>query len=210
MICFQISIFEPLETTCLSCVRLHLWLWFAFKLVSLNHWKQLQILRKICQRVVICFQISIFEPLETTNLQMWKDTNLLWFAFKLVSLNHWKQQNWEEKVKRFVVICFQISIFEPLETTFQSISGIHALLWFAFKLVSLNHWKQLVPSRSFWKPVVICFQISIFEPLETTVLWMRLSWIWLWFAFKLVSLNHWKQQVVIRDRTDVGCDLLSN
>ena len=27
--------------------------------------------------VVICFQISIFEPLETTNLQMWKDTNLL-------------------------------------------------------------------------------------------------------------------------------------
>ena len=43
-------------------------------------------------RVVICFQISIFEPLETT-------------------------YTWDELVEVLVVICFQISIFEPLETT---------------------------------------------------------------------------------------------
>ena len=42
-----------------------------------------------------------------------------------------------------VVICFQISIFEPLETTLRSLRDKENLLWFAFKLVSLNHWKQL-------------------------------------------------------------------
>ena len=43
------------------------------------------------QEVVICFQISIFEPLETTNATTGVETTMLWFAFKLVSLNHWKQ-----------------------------------------------------------------------------------------------------------------------
>ena len=42
-----------------------------------------------------------------------------------------------------VVICFQISIFEPLETTYD------------------GEYERSVL-------VVICFQISIFEPLETT------------------------------------------
>ena len=67
--------------------------------------------------VVICFQISIFEPLETTTLYAQKYEMKLWFAFKLVSLNHWKQLQKEALNSEFVVICFQISIFEPLETT---------------------------------------------------------------------------------------------
>ena len=41
------------------------------------------------------------------------------------------------------------------------------MLWFAFKLVSLNHWKQLSKQQIEAIEVVICFQISIFEPLET-------------------------------------------
>ena len=40
-------------------------------------------------------------------------------------------------------------------------------LWFAFKLVSLNHWKQRKDTREYYVFVVICFQISIFEPLKT-------------------------------------------
>ena len=36
------------------------------------------------------------------------------------------------------------------------------------ELVSLNHWKQRPECFSFNEIVVICFQISIFEPLETT------------------------------------------
>ena len=67
--------------------------------------------------VVICFQISIFEPLETTMVVIVQDTFALWFAFKLVSLNHWKQQLVLPLRAVRVVICFQISIFEPLETT---------------------------------------------------------------------------------------------
>ena len=67
--------------------------------------------------VVICFQISIFEPLETTNHAESVPVQQLWFAFKLVSLNHWKQQSLGVDYEIQVVICFQISIFEPLETT---------------------------------------------------------------------------------------------
>ena len=142
MICFQISIFEPLETTCIQFVSLYIVLWFAFKLVSLNHWKQLILSSSIPLFVVICFQISIFEPLETTILWFIVPARLLWFAFKLVSLNHWKQHFPRGEYRMFVVICFQISIFEPLETTIETISYLFFVLWFAFKLVSLNHWKQ--------------------------------------------------------------------
>ena len=118
VICFQISIFEPLETTAETKGSTTDALWFAFKLVSLNHWKQLWIIHQENVSVVICFQISIFEPLETT---------------------HWCVTEKGHKV----VICFQISIFEPLETTRRYRSNRKRRLWFAFKLVSLNHWKQL-------------------------------------------------------------------
>ena len=67
-----------------------------------------------------------------------------------------------------VVICFQISIFEPLKTTKILNNDGDIVLWFAFKLVSLNHWKQLLKMLIGKTLVVICFQISIFEPLKTT------------------------------------------
>ena len=135
---------------------------------------------------------------------------LLWFAFKLVSLNHWKQPKIITNGSGDVVICFQISIFEPLETTcYYSRTRIKSL-WFAFKLVSLNHWKQLF-KKNIWKyKVVICFQISIFEPLETTWRNRNKSSGKLWFAFKLVSLNHWKQQPYWELGRIPSCDLLSN
>ena len=142
MICFQISIFEPLETTFTTKETAKYMLWFAFKLVSLNHWKQQPYIRGLCGWVVICFQISIFEPLETTLSQPTLGPLLLWFAFKLVSLNHWKQQKQKKLWETIVVICFQISIFEPLETTESPLISNMTQLWFAFKLVSLNHWKQ--------------------------------------------------------------------
>ena len=67
--------------------------------------------------VVICFHFSIFEPLETTEMTFLLFLFRLWFAFILVSLNHWKQLTNEAKKKGNVVICFHFSIFEPLETT---------------------------------------------------------------------------------------------
>ena len=144
-------------------------------------------------QVVICFQISIFEPLKTAVIICGRYRASLWFAFKLVSLNHWKQQHFGYQKIISVVICFQISIFEPLKTAICSITSSQTPLWFAFKLVSLNHWKQRTFIVISSEEVVICFQISIFEPLKTAkgafciVRWQ------LWFAFKLVSLNHWKQ-----------------
>ena len=150
--------------------------------------------KKNWHSVVICFQISIFEPLETTSRERWDSGVMLWFAFKLVSLNHWKQLTNFVASNNKVVICFQISIFEPLETTKQKHYDTDNRLWFAFKLVSLNHWKQQEIGINSLRTVVICFQISIFEPLETTF-FNPLYWtVRLWFAFKLVSLNHWKQQ----------------
>ena len=70
---------------------------------------------------MICFQISIFEPLETADTIEVEAVNELWFAFKLVSLNHWKQQRTFAIGNQKVVICFQISIFEPLETAIDKV-----------------------------------------------------------------------------------------
>ena len=173
MICFQISIFEPLETTEPLTFIFSSTLWFAFKLVSLNHWKQHRNREEYREAVVICFQISIFEPLETTRQQPVQRRSALWFAFKLVSLNHWKQRLPVWLSRTGVVICFQISIFEPLETTVSVFLTLWVTLWFAFKLVSLNHWKQPTEDETAKVYVVICFQISIFEPLETTINFSR-------------------------------------
>ena len=159
---------------------------------------------------MICFQISIFEPLGTILISGIATRSQLWFAFKLVSLNHWEQFNNGLNVPICVVICFQISIFEPLGTMCQCRIYPYIVLWFAFKLVSLNHWEQLLDKFAHGKIVVICFQISIFEPLGTITCSYRSKRRELWFAFKLVSLNHWEQSKESkRIRVDC-CDLLSN
>ena len=144
---------------------------------------------------MICFHFSIFEPLETAGVLLPLRVYRLWFAFILVSLNHWKQRGLKESKGINVVICFHFSIFEPLETAQIKSTMSNKLLWFAFILVSLNHWKQLYNYFDIQVFVVICFHFSIFEPLETAA--DELTWRpkLLWFAFILVSLNHWKQLI---------------
>ena len=68
----------------------------------------------------------------------------------------------------------------------------------------------MLPNKELAFQVVICFQISIFEPLETTLRELAGEAVPLWFAFKLVSLNHWKQQAEAERVMVYGCDLLSN
>ena len=143
MICFHFSIFEPLETAFSTEAEREIELWFAFILVSLNHWKQLYRYILLFLYVVICFHFSIFEPLETARQIMTHWVHQLWFAFILVSLNHWKQRDDFGDVPYLVVICFHFSIFEPLETALEKVPRLSCQLWFAFILVSLNHWKQL-------------------------------------------------------------------
>ena len=133
----------------------------------------------------------------------------MWFAFILVSLNHWKQHSSECALFASVVICFHFSIFEPLETACDVYEAIECALWFAFILVSLNHWKQRFLWRVHVCVVVICFHFSIFEPLETASLWYETKYLALWFAFILVSLNHWKQLISVLKLSFISCDLLS-
>ena len=143
---------------------------------------------------MICFQISIFEPLNTAERPHVYKSFMLWFAFKLVSLSHWIQPVCLRCSPFAVVICFQISIFEPLNTASYSFIVYLLVLWFAFKLVSLSHWIQPSLSGAVSAAVVICFQISIFEPLNTARVGAGYFALMLWFAFKLVSLSHWIQR----------------
>ena len=185
-------------------------MWFAFKFVSLDHWKQL--IRNVnwSGDVVICFQICIFGPLKTTPFKRIYLYYLLWFAFKFVSLDHWKQR----KMKRLaeMTCCDLLSnlYLWTIENNFIISCTMRITLWFAFKFVSLDHWKQ--PSvEDYASPfVVICFQICIFGPLKTTRSESRRGCPWLWFAFKFVSLDHWKQHLIILGSVWFGCDLLSN
>ena len=134
----------------------------------------------------------------------------LWFAFKLVSLSHWIQLQKTYNDSNNVVICFQISIFEPLNTAATRRGNYSAKLWFAFKLVSLSHWIQHMLKGAGEIQVVICFQISIFEPLNTAHGDVEEDIIRLWFAFKLVSLSHWIQPKLYNVTKRKCCDLLSN
>ena len=146
---------------------------------------------------MICFQISIFELLETTERAKSKGTE----CCDLLSNQYiWTTGNNPVNIAimlKYVVICFQISIFELLETTRRVGQRQRRELWFAFKSVYLNYWKQPFFKRCIWAPVVICFQISIFELLETTVSTNLKQSTLLWFAFKSVYLNYWKQQSII-------------
>ena len=117
-------------------------MWFAYKLVSLNYWIQHSNKRMKSVHVVICLQISIFELLNTTNTFSWIMHFQLWFAYKLVSLNYWIQQTYRYQQMKAVVICLQISIFELLNTTTPGAWRKKQMLWFAYKLVSLNYWIQ--------------------------------------------------------------------
>ena len=211
-------------------------LWFAFKFVSLNYWKQQPIVFARLRIVVICFQICIFELLKTTVIGRQCYKHALWFAFKFVSLNYWKQlvnkspnlftgcdllsnlylwtiENNSLKIVDWiyiVVICFQICIFELLKTTWFFLGIFSILLWFAFKFVSLNYWKQLLWEIYCYWGVVICFQICIFELLKTTIILLEFEHVTLWFAFKFVSLNYWKQLAFDVLPAFICCDLLSN
>ena len=108
-------------------------------------------------------------------------------------------------------------------------------LWFAFILLSLSYWKQLLNEHSimpygcdllsfyylcrtgnnigiciiYREPVVICFHFTIFVVLETTGSLGLSNLLPLWFAFILLSLSYWKQRCAQSCNAISGCDLLS-
>ena len=161
---------------------------------------------------------------------------MLWFAFKLISLSYWIQQNRSAKYGATVVICFQTYIFVILNTAESKWKQPEAELWFAFKLISLSYWIQRLPlpppvlhrcdllsnlylchieysangSRFIDRIVVICFQTYIFVILNTATFPFDLQSKQLWFAFKLISLSYWIQLTLSTLNQVNRCDLLSN
>ena len=111
VICFQFSIFVLSGTPSRNANRFNNMLWFAFNLVSLFYQEHpyYDIFKNYY--VVICFQFSIFVLSGTPASFVIAHTKKLWFAFNLVSLFYQEHRRWQENGSRFVVICFQFSIF---------------------------------------------------------------------------------------------------
>ena len=235
VICFHFTIFVVLETTITWDKGSAQGLWFAFILLSLSYWKQQKDALELAMIVVICFHFTIFVVLETTIAKFSLPYARLWFAFILLSLSYWKQRHKSRLSTYLVVICFHFTIFVVLETTVQDLIRAKDALWFAFILLSLSYWKQLLLQETFLLYVVICFHFTIFVVLETTeesnlrrhhlvvicfhftifVVLETTPWrncpppSWLWFAFILLSLSYWKQLTLVIEGCTIGCDLLS-
>ena len=159
----------------------------------------------------------------------------MWFAFILLSLSYWKQLLWRFYIRRGS--CDLLSFYYLCRTGNNGYYGSCArlLLWFAFILLSLSYWKQLIifyilqrdccDLLSFYYlcrtgnnvglinivlfAVVICFHFTIFVVLETTVEAAQSKVDALWFAFILLSLSYWKQRNKKKNQVSACCDLLS-
>ena len=193
VICFQSIIFDILKTThaqVYTCCQL---LWFAFNLLSLTYWKQLQSTEYTLICVVICFQSIIFDILKTTSASVKLNAS----SCDLLSIYYlWHTENNKHRSitkQESVVICFQSIIFDILKTTCAEWGRSSNLLWFAFNLLSLTYWKQPNYNLMLFDSVVICFQSIIFDILKTTIPFGSKVSIELWFAFNLLSLTYWKQ-----------------
>ena len=159
---------------------------------------------------------------------------LLWIALNYVSLKYWIQRYMMEMKKWLVVNCFELCIFEILNTTLSAYSlKIHSL-WIALNYVSLKYWIQLRNTRNniadccellwimyLWnieynwrcvvcefEQVVNCFELCIFEILNTTCDFPTFITLVLWIALNYVSLKYWIQLELAKKLKPKGCELL--
>ena len=118
VICFHFTIFVVLETTNSRLLALLGLLWFAFILLSLSYWKQLE--NPMTHVSICCDLLSFYYLCRTGN-----------------------NRGWARGGGGSVVICFHFTIFVVLETTLLQTLLCTVRLWFAFILLSLSYWKQL-------------------------------------------------------------------
>ena len=124
VVCFHLSIFEPLETV-RPLPELHS---ICCGLLSFKYlWtigNSLFFPDNEPDQVVVCFHLSIFEPLETVNNNRHRiitRCGLLSFKY-LWTIGNSKMK--EDERKPIVVVCFHLSIFEPLETVAPSLPSV--------------------------------------------------------------------------------------
>ena len=210
VICFHFTIFVVLTTTVGWILAARSWLWFAFILLSLSYWQQhirrgpiahsscdLLSFYYLCRTdnnghflfrrsvlVVICFHFTIFVVLTTTGTKKHVITNLLWFAFILLSLSYWQQRRLSRQPTP--ASCDLLSFYYLCRT-------------------DNNNLRHGTTSKT----VVICFHFTIFVVLTTTMANNTFKKIELWFAFILLSLSYWQQPAAMRIHSANSCDLLS-
>ena len=169
--CFELCIFEKLNTTIVTKSHLMLQLWIALNYVSLKSWIQLTL--KFCCLLRRCELLWIMYLWKVEYNGFWWLAKLtwLWIALNYVSLKSWIQlltysllqfkscellwimYLWKVEYNNkalailslVVVNCFELCIFEKLNTTIQSSKKARQLLWIALNYVSLKSWIQLSP-----------------------------------------------------------------
>ena len=104
--------------------------------------------------------------------------------------------------------CFELCIFEILNTTPLRMYLVTYLLWIALNYVSLKYWIQLCALLPYEYEVVNCFELCIFEILNTTTCGDYVYQYLLWIALNYVSLKYWIQQVQKTDVMESSCELL--
>ena len=243
--CFQICIFVSDDTAESDFVLFRNGCELLSNLYLCIGWHSL---RAPCSRswcVVNCFQICIFVSDDTALVVAKAIVDVLWIAFKFVSLYRmtqpvlcqylpptccellsnlylcigWHSFEANTHLQSLVVNCFQICIFVSDDTALGLGELRHRQLWIAFKFVSLYRMTQ--PRRRWgrcprgcellsnlylcigWHScgcgcrcmffVVNCFQICIFVSDDTADADTILSPAVLWIAFKFVSLYRMTQ-----------------
>ena len=206
--CFELCIFEKLNTTKPTIFRYSWWLWIALNYVSLKSWIQLRPWSSALPLVVNCFELCIFEKLNTTSISPNNTVNQLWIALNYVSLKSWIQPKLPLVRALFVVNCFELCIFEKLNTTCSNMTIELYKLWIALNYVSLKSWIQRFLMTCQTNVVVNCFELCIFEKLNTTALDNNKKLEVLWIALNYVSLKSWIQPTLVYFEITLRCELL--
>ena len=158
--------------------------------------------------VVNCFELCIFEKLNTTTYTQIIDSYTLWIALNYVSLKSWIQR---KDLNHFRIISCEllwIMYLWKVEYNTKTNRWFTVKLWIALNYVSLKSWIQPKPPIREPTAVVNCFELCIFEKLNTTVTRHRSDEDWLWIALNYVSLKSWIQLLVKQFIWTMSCELL--
>ena len=111
---------------------------------------------------------------------------------------------------KLVVICLKISIFVVSTTTYRQPQPRPALLWFAWKYLSLWYQQQHVQWWTLLDAVVICLKISTSVVSTTTACISFILDYLLWCAWKYLPLRYQQQRLPTINSIHISCDLLEN
>ena len=142
MNCFELCIFEKLNTT-LPMVGTGIgWLWIALNYVSLKSWIQRHCCIGVTSAVVNCFELCIFEKLNTTQYKQYVDSCWLWIALNYVSLKSWIQLTDFSTFNHLSCELLWIMYLWKVEYNLVKPQHKFLLLWIALNYVSLKSWIQ--------------------------------------------------------------------